>query len=172
MTVVCALRFVLCSVRRTRRFLTDTTLFRSLVVGIALLSAGCGATTAGPEVLYSYVAPAGAGARPLVYVAAVSDSLNNQPVAMTVLDPVSGQALDTFPLTAAGTHPCGLQAASTAGGPVRFGALDDRYIPFSRWEAAARGQGMPYRVRIYFRSDRGVIWEAEVMARYSGCTTK
>jgi hypothetical protein len=85
---------------------------------------------------------------------------------------VTGRELDTFPLSVDGAHPCGIASSRSQGYPVTYGVLDDRYIPFGRWEDAAKGQGIPYRVRLYFRSDRGLIWEAEVSARYSGCATK
>ena len=133
---------------------------------------GCASPSIGPRVFYSIATPAGSGTRPRVYVAAVSNTRTNQPIAMTVFDPVSGRALDTFPLTKGGHFPCGIWSANSAGNPVSYVTVDDRYIPFDRWEEAATGQSQPYRIRISFRSDQGVIWEADVMARYSGCGPK
>jgi len=102
-----------------------------------------------------------------VFVAVVASPPGNEPVAMTVLDPTSGRALDTFHLDSTGVKPCGLSSAATRD--ARYGVLDDRYIPFNRWKIAAQGAVAPYRIRLYFRSVTGTIWEAEVNAQYSGC---
>ncbi|MGH2457361.1 MAG: hypothetical protein ACRDIY_00660 [Chloroflexota bacterium] len=133
------------------------------------LVAGCSPAMVGPRVFYSIAAPT--GAQPRVLVLAESTTRGDQPIAMTVLDPVSGRAFDTFPLSTRGAQPCGVPAAGATGDPVGYAAIDDRYIPFARWEAAANGRSEPYRVRLYFRSAQGVIWEAEVMPSYRGCPT-
>ena len=138
---------------------------------VALLLAGCSTVVVGPSVYFSIASPA-SGAQARVYVAAESTTRGDQPIAMTVLDPVTGRALDTFPLSTSGARPCGVPAANPNDHSVSYVAIDDRYIPLRRWEEAVGGRGEPYRVRLYFRSDQGVIWEAEVMPRYSGCPTR
>jgi len=144
-----------------------TRLALGLLLALAATVTSCAAGPSGPALLYSFRASAVAGQRPEVFVAAVASPSDNEPIAMTVLDPTSGRALDTFHLDSTGVQPCGLGTAATAD--TRYGVLDDRYIPFNRWEAAARGADAPYRIRLYFRSITGTIWETEVSARYSGC---
>lgn len=140
-----------------------------VLVVIAAAVTGCAAGPSGPALLYSYRASVATGQRPEVFVAAVASPPDNEPIAMTVLDPTSGRALDTFHLDPTGIQPCGLGAAATSA--TRYGVLDDRYIPFNRWKAAASGADAPYKIRLYFRSITGTIWETEVNARYSGCPT-
>ncbi|HUX87901.1 MAG TPA: hypothetical protein VMW65_12940 [Chloroflexota bacterium] len=144
-----------------------TRLVLGFVLALAAIVPGCAAGPSGPALLYSYRTSVGNGQRPEVFVAAVASPPDNEPIAMTVLDPTSGRALDTFHLDTTGVQPCGLGTAASAD--TRYGVLDDRYIPFNRWEAAARGADAPYRIRLYFRSITGTIWETEVSARYSGC---
>lgn len=141
----------------------------ALAFVVAMLLSGCQPSFSGPEVLYSYRATQPGQGRPQVYVAAVSGTQSDDPVAITVLDPLTDQPLDTFPLREDATGPCGARSGSGYSYPVRYGTLDDRYIPFARWEEAATGRGAPYRIRIYFRSNGGIIWETEVSARYAGC---
>ncbi len=143
----------------------------SIFVALVFALAGCATAATGPRVYFS-IAEHADGSRPRVYVAAESISRDDQPIAMTVLDPASGRALDTFPLSTSGARPCGVTSGDSAGDAVGYVALDNRYVPVGRWQDAATGRAEPYRVRLYFRSDQGVIWEAEVMPSYSGCPTK
>ena len=149
-----------------------TTALPIFFVGVlGLLLAGCSTAAVGPRVYYSITA-AGVAAQPEVYVAAESTTRDDQPIAMTVLDPVTGQALDTFPLSASGALPCGAPLLPSNGHSISYVTVNDRYVPFNRWEDAVSGHAEPYRVRLYFRSNQGVIWEAEVMPSYSGCVTR
>lgn len=149
----------------------------SLALILSLLVVGCGlaatpspSTFSGPALLYSYVAPGNSHQRPRVYVAALSGTKVDQPIAMTVLDPISGRAIDTFPLKRETNGLCKQMAGAASA--VGAASLDNSWVPFHRWREAAVGKAVPYHIRLYIRSVGGTIWETEVDARYNQCVAR